>query len=166
MAAITCRIGLQPVRRSFNILPGRLETCPAMNMSRPTYDQPTPGELEVLKVLWDLGPATVREVMEVLNREAVRERAYTSVMSLLNVMTEKGLLTRKPKGRAFVYAPAVERGDTLGDMVGALLGRVFEGSASSLVAHLLEQSDPDDEELAAIRRAIAEFRKQQQENAS
>ena len=63
-------------------------------MPRPSYDQPTPGELEVLKVLWDLGPATVREVMEVLNRD--RERAYTSVMSLLNVMTDKGLLRRRP----------------------------------------------------------------------
>jgi predicted transcriptional regulator len=130
-------------------------------MPRPTNDQPTPGELEVLKVLWDRGPATVREVMEVLNRE--RERAYTSVMSLLNVMTDKGLLKRQPHGRAFIYAAAVEREDTLGEMVGDLLGRVFEGSASSLVAHLLEQSDPSGEELSAIRRAIAQYQKQQQQ---
>ncbi len=85
-------------------------------------------------------------------------------MSLLNVMTDKGLLCRRPQGRAFVYESAVERGDTLGEMVGDLLGRVFEGSASSLVSHLLEQSDPDDEELTAIRRAIREYR-QQHENA-
>ena len=130
-------------------------------MPRPSYDQPTPGELEVLKVLWDRGPATVREVMEILNQE--RERAYTSVMSLLNVMTEKRLLERKKNGRAFLYEPAVQREAILGEMVGDLLGRAFEGSASSLVAHLLEQSAPDDEELAAIRKTINEFRKQQKD---
>ena len=130
-------------------------------MPRPTYDQPTPGELEVLKVLWDRGPSTVREVMEVLNRD--RERAYTSVMSLLNVMTDKSLLHRKPHGRAFIYEANAGREDILGEMVGDLLGRAFEGSASSLVAHLLEQSAPDDDELAAIRKTISEFRKQQRE---
>ena len=133
-------------------------------MSRPTYDQPTPGELEVLKVLWDRGPATVREVMEVLNRE--RERAYTSVMSLMNVMTDKGLLQREPQGRAFIYQAAVPREETLGQVVGDLLGRVFEGSASSLVAHLLEQSQISDEELAAIRRTIREHQQQQSEHPS
>ena len=130
-------------------------------MPRPSYDQPTPGELEVLKVLWDRGPATVREVMEVLNEQ--RERAYTSVMSLLNVMTDKRLLKRTPKGRAFLYEPAVEREEILGEMVGDLLGRAFEGSASNLVAHLLEQSAPSDDELAAIRKTISEFRKQQKD---
>ena len=130
-------------------------------MPRPSYDQPTPGELEVLKVLWDRSPATVREVMEVLNQD--RERAYTSVMSLLNVMTEKQLLRRSPQGRAFVYEAAVSQEDVLSEMVGDLLGRAFEGSASNLVAHLLEQSAPDDEELAAIRKTISEFRKQQRD---
>jgi predicted transcriptional regulator len=130
-------------------------------MPRPSYDQPTPGELEVLKVLWDRGPSTVREVMDVLNRD--RQRAYTSVMSLLNVMTEKRLLERMPKGRAYVYQPAVDREEILGEMVGDLLGRAFEGSATALVAHLLEHSEPDDEELAAIRRTISEFRKQQKD---
>jgi predicted transcriptional regulator len=128
-------------------------------MSRPTYDQPTPGELEVLKVLWDRGPATVREVMEVLNRE--RERAYTSVMSLMNVMTDKQLLRREPHGRAFIYHAAVARETTLGQVVGDLLGRVFEGSASSLVAHLLEQTEISDAEIDAIGRAIRQYQEQQ-----
>ena len=130
-------------------------------MPRPSYDQPTPGELEVLKVLWDRGASTVREVMEVLNQG--RERAYTSVMSLLNVMTDKRLLRRTPQGRAFLYEAAVEREDILNEMVGDLLGRAFEGSATALVAHLLEQSAPDDEELAAIRKTISDFRKQQRD---
>ena len=129
-------------------------------MARPSYDQPTPGELEVLKVVWDRGPSTVREVMEVLNED--RERAYTTVMSLMNVMTDKRLLKRRPIGRAFTYEAAVARDDILGELVGDLLGRVFEGSASSLVAHLLSRSEPGDEELAAIRRTIADFQKHQE----
>ncbi len=127
-------------------------------MARPRHDHPTPGELEVLKVLWERGPSTVREVMEVLNE--TRRRAYTSVMSLLGVMTEKGLLTREPKGRAYVYRAKVTREKTLGQMVDDLLGRAFEGSASTLVARLLDQSSPSPEELEEIRRTLEEYRQQ------
>jgi predicted transcriptional regulator len=80
-------------------------------------------------------------------------------MSLLNVMTEKGLLVREPQGRAFVYRPRTGRGRTLKRMVGDLLGRAFEGQASQLVAHLLDQSKPTTDELAEIRRAIEEYQK-------
>jgi predicted transcriptional regulator len=132
-----------------------------MAMTRPREQQPTAGELEVLKILWDRGPSTVREVMDVLN--ASRPRAYTSVMSLLSVMADKGLLVREAKGRAFVYRPKVNREKTRGRMVGQLLKRAFEGSASQLVAHLLDQSRPSDEELAAIRRAIQEYQQKQGE---
>jgi len=127
-------------------------------MARPKEEQPTGGELEVLKVLWDRGPSTVRDVMDVLNES--RSRAYTSVMSLLNVMTEKGLLVREPQGRAFVYRPRNDRGRTLKRMVGDLLGRAFEGQASQLVAHLLDQSKPTSEELDEIRKAIEEYQEQ------
>src|SRR5262245_21216655 len=128
------------------------------DMARPKEEQPTAGELEVLKVLWDRGANTVREVMDVLNAE--RPRAYTSVMSLLNVMTDKGLLIREPQGRAFVYRPKTDRGRTLKRMVGDLLGQAFEGSTSQLVAHLLDQSKPTAAELAEIRRAIEQYQSQ------
>ena len=130
-------------------------------MPRPKEEQPTAGELEVLKVLWDRGPSTVREVMDVLN--VVRPRAYTSVMSLLNVMTDKGLLVRQPRGRAFVYKPRTDRGRTLRRMVGDLLGRAFEGSTSQLVAHLLDQTRPSPAELEEIRRAIEQYQQQRNE---
>jgi BlaI family penicillinase repressor len=128
-------------------------------MPRPREQQPTAGELEVLNVLWDRGPSTVREVMDAL--AASRPRAYTSVMSLLNVMTDKGLLVREPQGRAFVYRPKVDRQKTRRKMVGQLLKRAFAGSASQLVAHLLDQSQPSSEELEEIRRTIAEYQKSQ-----
>ncbi|MEN6493839.1 MAG: BlaI/MecI/CopY family transcriptional regulator [Thermoguttaceae bacterium] len=128
-------------------------------MARPKHEHPTPGELEVLKILWDRGPSTVREVMDVLNQQ--RRRQYTSVMSLLNVMTDKGLLVRRPQGRAFVYQAKVAREKTLRQLVGDLLGRVFEGSASALVAHVLDQSQPSPDELDELRNTIEQYGKQQ-----
>jgi BlaI family penicillinase repressor len=129
-------------------------------MSRPRSEHPTPAELEVLQFLWGHGPATVREVMRDLN--GTRRRAYTSVMSLLNVMTEKGLLTRQARGRAFVYAPRVKPTPTLRNMVADLLDRAFGGSAELLVAHLLEQTDPSNHELDEIRRVIDEYRRRKE----
>ena len=125
-------------------------------MPRPKQEHPTPAELEVLLLLWDRGPATVREVMEALDRR--RPRAYTSVMSLLGVMTDKRLLRRRRKGRGYVYQPRVAREKTLGQMLRDLLTRAFEGSAASLVARLLEESSPSPEELAEIHRTIDQFR--------
>jgi BlaI family penicillinase repressor len=124
-------------------------------MARPRHESPTPAELEVLQVIWDQGPTTVREVMNVLNRD--RPRAYTSVMSLMNVMAEKGLLAQKPKGRAFIYSARVSQARTQSQIVKDLLGRVFDGSANALVTHLLEQAKPDSEELDEIRKTISEF---------
>jgi BlaI family penicillinase repressor len=124
-------------------------------MARPRHDNPTPAELEVLQVIWERGPSTVRQVMAALNQE--RPRAYTSVMSLMNVMAEKGLLHQKPKGRAFVYSAKVSQTGTRSEILKDLLSRVFDGSASVLVVHLLEQAKPDGEELDEIRKTISEF---------
>ncbi len=128
-------------------------------MARPKHENPTPAELEILHLLWAEGPQTVRQVMERLNRQ--RPRAYTSVMSLLNVMTEKGMLDRQPEGRAFVYSAALEREQTLGEMVADLLGRAFGGSATALVTQLLAQANPDEHELNEIRRTIREYQQEQ-----
>jgi len=122
---------------------------------RPKHEYPTPGELEVLKILWQRGPSTVREVLEILNRG--RGRAYTSVMSLLEVMAEKRLVRREARGRAFVYRANVAREKTLGRMVQDLVGRAFEGSAYDLVARLLDQTAVPPEELDEIRRLIEHY---------
>ena len=120
-------------------------------MARPRSPQPTPAELEILKVLWDHGPATVRQVMDQLPGG----RAYTTIMTLMNVMHDKGLLRREPRGNAFIYRPAATRDKTLRKLVGDIVDRAFEGSASALVAHLLEQAKPDENELNEIRKLIA-----------
>ncbi len=124
-------------------------------MVRPRHENPTPAELEVLRVIWDRGPSTVREVMNALNQE--RPRAYTSVMSLMNVMAEKGLLRTQPQGRAFVYSAQISQARTQSDIVRDLLRRVFDGSASALVMHLLEEAKPDSKELDEIRKTISKF---------
>jgi predicted transcriptional regulator len=124
-------------------------------MARRAQETPTEVELEILKVLWERGPSTVREVLDVLNRE--RKRAYTSIMSILNIMTDKGQVTRKPDGRAFIYTARRPREKTLGSMVRSLLGRAFEGSASLLVSQVLDQTKPSPEELAKIRKAIEDY---------
>jgi predicted transcriptional regulator len=125
-------------------------------MPRPRSEHPTPGELEILQVLWRRGPRTVRQVMQELN--SGRPRAYTSVMSLLNVMVDKRLLRRKPHGRAFLYDARIQEQPTLREMVGDLVERAFRGSAGQLVAHALEQTDPSPQELDEIRRLIDAYR--------
>jgi BlaI family penicillinase repressor len=130
-------------------------------MGRPRTEQPTPAELEILKILWGRGqPSTVRDVLELINDRHDSPRAYTSVMSLMNVMTDKGLLERTPQGRAFVYVPATTRDQTLRALLGETLERAYEGSASLLMAHLLDRSTPSVEELDQIRSLLDAYQEQ------
>ena len=131
-------------------------------MARPKSGYPTTGELEVLKILWNQGPSTVRQVLEVLNQR--RRRHYTSVMSLMNVMTDKGQLSREPQGRAFLYRPEISRERASGQLLEDLLGRAFEGSAQALVARLLDRSRPSPAELAEIRRMIDQYTQEEEED--
>lgn len=126
-------------------------------MSRPKTEQPTPAELEILKVLWENGSLTVREVMNHLNQ--VRERSYTTIMTLMNMMAEKGYLVRHPEGRAFRYEPADPQKKTLSGLASDLVDRAFEGSASALVSHFLEQKKLSRSELDAIRELIEKDKK-------
>jgi len=130
-------------------------------MARPKNEHPTPAELEVLKILWADGSLPVRDVMSRLNAESDQPRAYTSIMSLMNVMVDKQLLNREPHGRAYVYTAAHQPESTLGEMVSDLCQRAFSGSSSTLVTHLLEGVNPSGEELDQIRQAIEMYRKEQ-----
>lgn len=131
-------------------------------MPRHRQQTPTEVELEILQVLWERQPATVREVVDVLNES--RPRAYTSILSMLNVMFEKGLVKRDMRGRAHVYRASSSREKTLGGVVRDVLGRVFEGSAASLITQVLEQSQPSERELIEIRRTIESWQNEEQTN--
>jgi predicted transcriptional regulator len=125
----------------------------AMSIHRkPTMPRPTDGELEILRVLWERGASTVREVHDVL--EARRPAGYTTVLKLLQIMTEKGLVRRNETERAHVYAARVPREETERQLVTDLLDRAFAGSASALVMRALSSKKTSPQELARIRELL------------
>jgi predicted transcriptional regulator len=117
--------------------------------------RPTPAELEILRVLWQRGPSTVREVHEDVERE--RATGYTTVLKLLQIMAEKGLVTRDESARAHVYAVRVPAEDTQRQLVRDLLDRAFGGSALKLVMHALSARKASPAEIARIRRMLDEM---------
>ncbi|HYX42292.1 MAG TPA: BlaI/MecI/CopY family transcriptional regulator [Pyrinomonadaceae bacterium] len=117
--------------------------------------RPTDAELEILNVLWTRGPATVREVHETLAKS--RALGYTTVLKLMQIMTEKGLVRRDERQRAHVYAARFAQEQTQRQLVGDLLDRAFGGSAAKMVMHALSAKRTSDEELAQIRQLLAEF---------
>lgn len=117
-----------------------------------TTPRPTDAELALLRVLWRRGPSTVRQVHEDLERR--NPTGYTTVLKLLQIMTEKGLVERDESQRAHVYVARLPEEQTLGQLVGDLLDRAFEGSSSRLVMRALESRPATREELAEIRRML------------
>ncbi|MBI4912591.1 MAG: BlaI/MecI/CopY family transcriptional regulator [Acidobacteria bacterium] len=117
-----------------------------------TLPRPTDGELSILRVLWSLGPSTVRQVHEVLMKD--RDLGYTTVLKMLQVMTEKGLVTRDERERTHVYASAQTEGQTQRTLVEDLLGRAFGGSALKLMVQALASGQASQEELREIRRLL------------
>src|SRR5918996_740338 len=118
----------------------------------PGTPKPTDAELAILRVLWERGPSTVRQVHDVLLRE--RPTAYTTALKLLQIMTEKGLVRRDETDRTHVYHPRLSEEQTLRQLVRDLLDRAFGGSASKLVVQALASRRTSPDELREIRRAI------------
>lgn len=114
--------------------------------------RPSELELQVLAVLWDRGPSSVRGVQEALPDG--KDRAYTTVLSVLQVMEKKGLIGHSPQGQAHVYHPLVKRGQVLRPMMRELVRNVFGGSPARALQSLLDGSKLDADELAQIRQVI------------
>ena len=126
-------------------------------MARPagrTTEQLTPLELEIMKVLWETGPASVQAVQEKLPGE--RQLAYNTVQTMLNVLHRKGRVRRVMQGRAFVYEPAVSRVQAASQAVGDLVQRMFDGSPESLVMSLVEARQLTPETLARLSAMLEE----------
>src|SRR5437762_2475801 len=123
---------------------------------RQTLPLPTGAEIDILAVLWRLGPATVREVHEELGKDS----GYTTTLKQMQLMTEKGLLIRSERFRSHVYEPGVPREQTQKQIAADLLKRAFDGSAKSLVMGALSAQPASGEELAEIRKMLQEFAKQ------
>ncbi len=120
------------------------------NVSAP---RPTDAELAILRVLWERGPSTVRQVHEVLVAR-VGQTAYTTALKLLQIMTEKGLVRRDDTDRTHIYAPRLSEEQTQRQLVRDLLDRAFGGSASKLVMQALNARRSTPEELGEIRKLI------------
>jgi predicted transcriptional regulator len=114
--------------------------------------RPTPAELEILRVLWRQGASTVRDVHAALN--PARSIGYTTVLKLMQIMTEKGLLGRDENARAHVYSARVAESQTQRALVRDLIDRAFGGSAEGLVVEALQGQKASPEEIARIRRAV------------
>jgi predicted transcriptional regulator len=118
--------------------------------------RPTDAELQILRVLWQRGASTVREVQGALNE--TKPTGYTTVLKMLQIMTEKGLVRRDEEQRAHVYEARLAQHQTQRQMVGDLLNRVFDGSASNLLMHALATKKPASrEELTEIREMLDEL---------
>jgi predicted transcriptional regulator len=114
--------------------------------------RPTDAELTILRVLWDRGPSTVRQVRDVLQRE--RPTAYTTALKLLQIMTEKGLVRRDESDRTHIYSPRLSEEQTQRQLVRDLLERAFGGSSSKLVMQALATTRASAEDLLEIRRLL------------
>jgi BlaI family penicillinase repressor len=112
----------------------------------------TDQELEIMKIVWERPSCTVRDVYEALLER--RKVAYTTVMTMMGILEQKGYLKRKQVDRAFVYRPAQPKSRVVGEMVRDFVDRVFNGSAEPLLAHLIEDRGLTPDEIAEIRRLI------------
>jgi predicted transcriptional regulator len=123
-------------------------------MARKTTESLTPLELEIMKVLWETGPAAVQTVQERL--APGRTLAYNTVQTMLNVLHRKGKVRRELQGRAYVYEPTVSRGQTARQAVSDLVSRMFDGSAEGLVLSLVETRHLTPEKLAELSALLDE----------
>ena len=124
-------------------------------MNQEPLQKPTVSELEILRVLWARGPSTVREVHEQLSEK--KALGYTTVLKLLQIMTAKGTVRRNEEQRAHVYEACQPATETKRQLVGDVLQRVFEGSASQLMIHALEGRRTSKKELDELRRLLDEY---------
>jgi len=121
-------------------------------MPRPRSSGPTDGELEILQLLWELGPSMVRDVHEVLAER--RGAGYTTVLKMLQIMMAKGLVVRDDSRRPHIYTAAQPKENVQGGLVGDLIARAFGGSAANLVMRALADQSTNKEDLSTIRAML------------
>lgn len=119
--------------------------------------RPTETELEILRVLWKLGPSTVRQVHKILNRERETEVGYSTALKMLQVMTQKGLVERDDTERPQVYTTRVPQEQTQRQLVKDLLNRAFGGSVRQLMMQALSAKEASEEEIEQLEQLLDKF---------
>ncbi len=124
-------------------------------MPKSMSEYPTELELQILKVLWERSPLTVREVRDVLD-EGGRDLAHTTVITMLSTMADKGQIEKLDplQGKAFRFVPLINREDVSKGMLGDFVERVFDGSAAAVMLSLFDVAELDAEELANLRKLL------------
>ncbi len=120
--------------------------------------QPTARELDLLKILWEKGQATVREIFDELHAQNT-QLAYTTVLSLLQAMERKGLVRHERCGKAYNYSASVERNSTVRSMAQSFMEKVFDGALDEYLVRAMESKPPSEKELNQIEAMIAEHKK-------
>ncbi|WP_282778957.1 BlaI/MecI/CopY family transcriptional regulator [Phaeodactylibacter xiamenensis] len=128
-------------------------------MSKSKKIRPTESELEILQVLWEHGPSTVRFVNDQLNED--REVGYTTTLKLMQIMAEKGLADRDTSQRTHIYSPAVTEAETQQNLLTQFVDRTFKGSAMKLVMQALGNHNASEAELDEIKALIEEIETKQ-----
>ena len=128
-------------------------------MANTAIHKPTASEFEILRILWSRGPSTVREVHEILSEK--KPIGYTSILKLMQIMTEKGLVRRNEDQRAHVYEPSEAAETTKRQIAGDVLQRIFEGSARELMVHALAGRRTSKQEIEELRRLLDEHERKQ-----
>src|ERR671912_297710 len=122
---------------------------------RPPHPTLTPQELAIMKVIWRMGSATVRDVYEALRTE--RTIAYTTVMTMMRILEDKGYRPKRSADRPFLYAPAKPRQQVVGAMVRDFVDRVFDGASGSLLVHLAKDNRLTDKQRRAIEKLVKDL---------
>ncbi len=120
--------------------------------ANPAARKPTEAELEILRALWGKGSATVRDIFDVLSQE--RQVGYTTVLKTMQIMLDKGLVSRTEEGKAHIYAAAMREEDMQGQLLQDLSDKLFSGSPALLAMHALSMQPASDEEIQLIKALI------------
>lgn len=124
-------------------------------MNNLKQNKPTESEMEILQVLWEQGPSTVREVHEILSK--TKEAGYTTTLKLMQIMNEKGLLNRNDDSKSHIYTPAVKKESVQKQVVSKMINGLFKGSSAKLVMHALGNHRASKEEISEIKKYLDEI---------
>lgn len=124
-------------------------------MSNSKLNKPTESEMEILQVLWEQGPSTVREVHEILSR--TKDSGYTTSLKLMQIMNEKGLLNRNDDAKSHIYTAAVKKESIQKQVVSKMINGLFKGSSAKLVMHALGNHRASKEEILEIKKYLDEI---------